>query len=300
MKIHKLLSMSLLVLAIPFIAFSAVNITASSNDLASIASEIGKDLVKVDYICPPEGNPHYVEVVPTYMMKAARADIYLKIGMGLDQWANQIIDGSRNSKLKAVDCSIGVDRLEVPTGKVDASMGDVHSQGNPHYWLDPSNGFIIAKNICDALISTDPKNKTTYEQNLQRFTDKLTSKIKEWKLKTESIRGMKLVSYHDSWPYFCRAFGTDVVGFVEPYPGIEPTPSHIAYIINLMKTMQVKVIIKEPYFEARTPNSLAAAAGAKVSTLPPIVTGKNGINSYFDLFDYLIDRIINANSGGEL
>lgn len=300
MKLYRIIVAGLISCLITTSIIAKLKVVSSTSDLAAIAREIGVDLVEVDYICPPEGNPHFVEAVPTQMIAVSRADIYLKIGMELDQWADNIIDGSRNRHLKIVDCSQGIDRLEVPTTKVNASLGDIHAQGNPHYWLNPANGIIIARDIADAFSQADAQNYNYYQENLNNFEEKLRSKIEEWKIEAASLKGIKIVTYHNSWPYFASAFSLDVVGFIEPFPGIEPTPSHIANLIEMIKEMDVRIIGKEPYFEGRTPRLIASATKAAVIDLPPSVGGAKGIETYFDLFDFLISKLNNNLKASEL
>jgi ABC-type Zn uptake system ZnuABC Zn-binding protein ZnuA len=245
-----------------------VKIVASTTDLASIAKIVGGDLVDVTSIAKGKSDPHYVEVLPSYMIKVKRADVYLKVGLDLDRWAQKIIDGSRNDAVVVVDCSARIQPLNVPTQKVDASMGDVHPQGNPHYWLDPANGLIVAEMIVEALITVDG-----------------------------ALRGLEIVTYHDSWPYFSNAFGLEVVGFVQPKPGIEPTPSHTAEIVDLVKARGVRVIGIEPYFSRRAPETIARASQARVVGLPPSVGGAEGADDYFSLFDTLISTLTAAAQG---
>jgi zinc/manganese transport system substrate-binding protein len=275
-------------------AEAKVKIVASLSDLASIAEFIGGDKVEVQSICNGTSNPHFVEVLPSYMMKVSKAQLYLKVGLGLDFWANPIIDGSRNGRLEVIDCSKGIEVLEKPTTKVDASMGDVHPEGNPHYWLDPANGLVIAQNIVSGLIKIDPDNASFYESQLLQFEQKLNQKQKEWSEKAQSLKGLKMVTYHESWPYFASRFGIDVVGFVEPKPGIEPTPSHTAELIEQMKSQNIKIIGKEPYFSDRTPKAISRATGALIVELPPSVGGTPEAKDYFVLFDYLLDVLLNA------
>jgi zinc/manganese transport system substrate-binding protein len=275
-------------------AEAKVKIVASLSDLASIAEVIGGDKVEVQSICKGTSNPHFVEVLPSYMMKVSKAELYLKVGLGLDFWANPIIDGSRNGRLEVIDCSKGIEVLEKPTTKVDASMGDVHPEGNPHYWLDPANGLVIAQNIVSGLIKVDPDNASFYESQLLQFEQKLSQKQKEWSEKAQSLKGLKMVTYHESWPYFASRFGIDVVGFVEPKPGIEPTPSHTAQLIQQIKNQNIKIIGKEPYFSDRAPKAISRATGALVVDLPPSVGGVPEARDYFALFDYLLDALLNA------
>jgi ABC-type Zn uptake system ZnuABC Zn-binding protein ZnuA len=271
-----------------------ISVVTSTTDLASIAEFIGGDAVDVTSIARGTSDPHFVEVLPSYMVRVQKAKIYFKLGMDIDRWAAPIIDGSRNGKLVIVDCSKNIQPLEVPTGKVDASMGDVHTRGNPHYWLDPDNGAIVAETIADALAHADPGNIAVFRANLEEFRTELAARKVRWGETAQALRGMKLVTYHNSWPYFARAFGIEVDDFVEPLPGIEPTPSHTARVIDMMKAQGIRVIGVEPYFSKRTPETIARATGAAVVELPPSVGGAPGANDYFSLFDVLIDRLTKA------
>lgn len=271
-------------------------VVTSSSDLAAIAKEIGGDLIEVKSIASGKKNLHYIEILPSYMLKVSKADIYLKIGLSHDYWADNIIDGARNNDLLIVDCSNGVDVLEKPTGKIDASMGDIHAEGNPHYWLNPDNGHVIAENIYEALIKSDPDNQSDYQDNYNSFNKKLDSAISVWQTQSATIPHREIVTYHNSWPYFARAFNLNIVGFIEPKPGIEPTASHSAELIKLIKQRKVTLIFKEPYFSARAPQSISEATGARVVTVPSSVGGVDGVKTYFDLFDKLLQLLKGAKS----
>lgn len=275
-------------------AQAKVRVVASTTDLASIAGIVGGDLVDVSSIARGKSDPHYVEVLPSYMIKVKRADVYLKVGLDLDRWADQIIDGSRNSDLVIVDCSKNITPLNVPTRKVDASMGDVHPSGNPHYWLDPDNGAIVAEMVADALIAVDAENASGYREGLERFRGRLAQKKAQWEQSAGVLAGLEIVTYHDTWPYFSRAFGVEVAGFVEPKPGIEPTPSHTAAIVELVRGRDIHIIGVEPYFSHRTPELIARETGARVVDLPPSVGGVDGADNYFGLFDTIIAALEGA------
>jgi ABC-type Zn uptake system ZnuABC Zn-binding protein ZnuA len=275
-------------------AAAKIKVVTSTTDLASITQSIGGDAVEVTSIARGTSDPHFVEVLPSYMVRVQKAQVYLKLGMDIDRWAAPIIDGSRNGKLVIVDCSKNIQPLEVPTGKVDASMGDVHTRGNPHYWLDPDNGAIIAETIADALTSVDPGHAAAYTANLESFRAELGARKAGWAKSAAPLAKMRMVTYHNSWPYFSRAFGVVVVDFVEPLPGIEPTPSHTAQLIDVIKAQDIRVIGVEPYFSKRTPETIARATGAEVVDLPPSVGGAPGADDYFSLFDVLIERLTAA------
>ena len=164
----KTIVLLLITLAAANSAAAKVNVVTSTTDLASIAKMVGGDAVEVTSIARGTSDPHFVEVLPSYMVRVQKANVYFKLGMDIDRWAAPIIDGSRNGKLVVVDCSKNIVPLEVPTGKVDASMGDIHTRGNPHYWLDPDNGAVVAETIADALASVDPGNSSMYHANLEK------------------------------------------------------------------------------------------------------------------------------------
>ena len=270
---------------------AAVQVVTSTTDIKSIAEYIGGDRISVKSITTGKDNPHFVEVLPSYMVMVSKAALYLKIGLGLDFWADPIIDGSRNGRIAVADCSEGVEVLEKPSGPVDASMGDIHPQGNPHYWLDPRNGLIMARNIKKALVEVDSGNSAFYQANLQKFERELETRIETWQKAAEPLKGLEIVTYHNSWPYLGRFLGIKTVGFVEPKPGIEPTASHIAELIDLMKSRGIRVIGKEPYFADKAPRVIAAGTGARVVDLPPSVGSSEGASDYFSLFDTLLSRL---------
>jgi zinc/manganese transport system substrate-binding protein len=284
-RILFLLGLSVLVMGNA--AMAKVKVAASLPDLASIASYIGGDRVESFSIARNTSDPHSVEVLPTYMVKVSRADVYMKVGLALDQWADQIIDGARNSNIRIVDCSKGVSVLEKPVGKVDASMGDVHPDGNPHYWLDPDNGGVIAQNIADGLTAADPAGASVYSANLDKFKSELSQRLPAWKAAASSISSRNIIAYHSSWVYFAHAFDFNIVAKIEPIPGIPPTGSHLAELLNVIRDSNVKIVLQEPYFAEDAANYLARQTPVKVLKLPPSCAGTDAA-SYFDHFQQII------------
>jgi ABC-type Zn uptake system ZnuABC Zn-binding protein ZnuA len=267
-----------------------IKIAAAIPDLASIASYIGGDKVEVFSIAKSNANTHFVEVLPSYMIKVSRAAIYLKVGLALDQWSDEIIDGSRNEKLQVVDCSNGVPVLQKPTGKVDSSMGDVHPEGNPHYWLAPSNGVIVAGTILEALKKVDGGNTAYYEKNFKAFKQETEKRIAAWKSRMTKLSGTKIVCYHSSWIYFAHAFDLTVAGYVEPLPGIPPTGKHLAALVDLIRKNNITLLFQEPYFPDDGPQFLTRQTGIRVFKLSPSCTDVKP-DSYFRHFDEVIEQI---------
>ncbi len=274
--------------------FGKVRVVTSTTDLADIVKTIGGDRVTVTSIARGNQDPHYVEVLPSYMIKVRKADLYFMVGMELDLWAQQIIDGSRNRKIVVVDCSMEINKMEIPTGTVDASMGDIHRFGNPHYWLDPQNGKRIASLIAQKLSNAAPKSSELFYQNLDAFNLQLDNAIIDWEKRFVNLRGKKLIYYNNSWPYFSNRFGLDTVGFLEPKPGITPSPSKLNQIIQLIETETIQVIASETYFSDRAPKFIASKTGVKTVQLAQSVGALAGADSYINLFETNLNLLIKA------
>lgn len=280
----------------PHAADAKVRVAASLDDLASIASSVGGDQIEVFAIARPTADPHRVEALPSYMVKVSRAQVFLKVGLGLDQWADAIIDGSRNDKVKVVDCSRGVNVLEKPTGKVDASMGDVHPDGNPHYWLDPRNGAIVARNVADALAAADPSNAATYRARAEAFAKEVDAAYARQSAIAAKLPEKTIFTYHRSWSYFAAAFGLDVAANVEPVPGIPPTAKHLAELIDIAKSRHVPVLIQEPYFPAESGKFLQRSAGVRPVVASPSCDAPTA-GSYLAHFDTILAEMAGAPAG---
>lgn len=284
---------ALLAFASPAAAGAKIRIVASVTDLASIASAVGGDQVEVNAVARPNLDPHRVEVLPSYMVRVSRAKLYLKVGLGLDQWADQIIDGSHNPDVTVVDCSAGITPLEVPTGRVDARMGDVHPNGNPHYWLNPVNGGIVAHTIADALSKADPAHAADFEKRADAFAERCASKLEEGKAAVAAMPVREILTYHKSWTYLADAFGFEVASNVEPVPGIPPTARHLQNLVALVKDHHLSILIQEPYFSDDAGDFLEREAGIAVHRISPSCADEKP-ESYFEHFDELI-HVFNHN-----
>ena len=262
--------LAFIILAMAGVSEAAIKVVTSLPDLADLARQVGGDKVSVDYIVRADQNPHFVEVKPSYMMKLKSADLFLTIGMELEMWAPQIVDGSRNASLTVVDLSQGVTKLEVPA-KVDASQGDVHRFGNPHYWLDPRNVRPMMDEIVSALTKVSPADEKTFRANADAYLLRLGVKIQGWEAMMKPFAGQKIVTFHKSWSYFANWLGLDIAGEVEPKPGIAPSPTHSAELIALVRSAGIKAILVEPFYDLSAPEQIARATGAKVTVLPGAV-----------------------------
>jgi zinc/manganese transport system substrate-binding protein len=293
------LSLLLVCLLLSSISFAQLKVVTSLTDLQSITTLIGGDKVDVFAIATGFQNPHFVDPKPSYIIKLSRADIFATVGLDLEiGWVPPLLNSARNSKIQKggdgyVDASINVPLLQVPTS-ASRGQGDIHIYGNPHYWLDPLNGKIIARNICEALIKADPDRRAFYGANLKKFNETIDSKTREWTDKLRPYAGTKVIAYHNEWPYFEQRFGLQIVDFLEPKPGIPPTPSQLLKVINEMKRDHIKIIIISPYFPTESADLVARNAGGKVVTLATSVGANEKVKTYFDLFDYNVSQLLDA------
>ena len=285
---------------VPAIAQSKLNVMTTTEDLASIAREIGGDHITVDSMAKGYQDPHFVEAKPSFILKLQKADVLICVGRELEiGWLPPLIQQSRNGKIQVgaqgyLDASLGATILEIPSGNITRAMGDVHPLGNPHYWMDPENGKRIAKEIADKLSELRSGDSAFYQQQLTSFTTRLDAAERRWLAQMAPYKGTKMVTYHRSFPNLAERFGLDIVGYVEPRPGIPPTPQHTLDLINEMKRQNVKLVLVEPYFDMKTPMSIGRETGAQVLVMPPSVGGVKEVPDYFKLFDYDINLLIEA------
>jgi zinc/manganese transport system substrate-binding protein len=274
------------------------NVVTATTDLASLTQEVGGDRINVESIAKGYQDPHFVEAKPSFLLKLRNADLLIVVGLQLEiGWLPPLITQSGNPRIQVgangyLDASQFAEILEIPQGQITRAMGDVHPLGNPHYWLDPDNGRRIARGIAQKLGEMDPNDAEYFQQRFQDFDRRLTETDKNWKVEMAPYYGRKIVTYHNSWPNFAKHFGLQVVGYVEPRPGIPPTPGHTLELIQFMKRESVKIIVVEPYFDLKTPNSIAAATGGKVLVLLPSTGGEKQVTDYFKLFDYDINLLV--------
>jgi len=305
MKIKSFLTVMTVIVAmfsfsIAAFAQSKLNVIATTEDLASIAAEVGGDHISVESIAKGYQDPHFVEAKPSFILKLQKADILILVGRELEiGWLPVLINQSRNSRIQPgatgyVDASLQAQILDVPGGQVTRAEGDVHPLGNPHYWMDPENGKIIAKEIFDALVKVRPNERAYYEGRLNDFVSRLTVAQKRWMDMMAPYKGTKVVTYHRSFSNFAARFGLNVVGYVEPKPGIPPTPQHTLDLMNQMKRDGVKIVLVEPYFDTKTPNAIGRDTGAQVLVMPPSVGGTKDTTDYIKLFDSNINMLVTA------
>ena len=313
-----------------------LQVCATVPELGNLVQEIGGDHVKITVFAKSQEDPHFIEAKPSFIKALSQADLFLQIGMELEiGYAPVLLQNARNSRVLIgtqgfVDCSKVITSMEIPTGIVDRSMGDVHPSGNPHYLLDPLNGPVVARLIKDRLTDLRPERRAFFEERYRNFhrkigdalvgeklarkydVEKLALSYEEGKLevflkeqKEEgslsgwlgmmlAYRGSKIVCDHNMWPYFARRFGISLVGFLEPKPGISPTTKHLQALIEQMKTEKIKVIFASPYFDVRHAQFVSKNTGAKVVPMAHQVGSRPGTDNYLSMIDYNVRELARA------
>lgn len=276
-----------------------LKVITSSPDLGDIAKVIGGESVEVKSLIRGDQDPHFIEPRPSMVALLRSADCIVRTGMDLDMWFQSLLDAARNPKILFgapcyIDASTHIQKLDVPEGKVDASMGDIHIFGNPHYWLDPMNGIVIAEQIAETFSRIMPHSSEYFYNNLNSFKNEIQKGMERWEKKLAPFKNEKIITYHSSWTYFAKRFGLKIVATVEPKPGIPPTPSHLEYLINLIRNEKIKVIVREPFHDPSGPEYLARKTGIKVIVLPSSVGGVEEVKNYISLFDYITEKLSEA------
>jgi zinc/manganese transport system substrate-binding protein len=298
--ILRILVISFFTLALAHAAEAQLKVVTTTEDLAALAREVGGDKVAVTALAKGYQDPHFVDPKPSFILAVSRADVLVVVGRELEiGWLQPLITSSRNARIQPgangyLDASQNVRILEIPTGQITRAMGDVHPSGNPHYWLEPGNGRRMAQTIKDKLAQLDPASRAYFDQRYADFDKRLSAGEKRWDALMAPYRGTKLVTYHRSWPNFMERWGLNVIGYVEPKPGIPPTTSHTVDLIAEMKRQGAKLIVVEPYFDDKTPKSIAAQAGGLVLKLAPSVGGTKEATDYIQLFEYNVNTMAAA------
>jgi ABC-type Zn uptake system ZnuABC Zn-binding protein ZnuA len=317
-----------------------LQVCATVPDLGSLAREVGGDQVSVTAFAKGTEDAHFVEAKPSFIKALSQCDLYIQGGMDLEMgWATALLQNARNAAVSPggrgfLDASSVITPLEVPTGPVDRSMGDVHPLGNPHYLLDPLNGLRVARLIRDKLIELRPSQKSYFEERYVSFSrrlggalvgDQLARKYDVEKLallfergrletflKGQGERsllggwlglmlpyyGAKVVDDHSNWPYFARRFGIQIIGHLEPKPGIPPTTGHLRALVERMRVEGVKAVLAAPYYDPRHAQFISENTGAKVVNLAHQVGGREGTGDYLSMIDYDVRQLAAALRGG--
>ena len=280
-------------------AQAKLRVVATIPDLKSLAEAVGGDRVEVDTLARGTQNTHEAEVRPTMMLKVRRADALIVNGLDLDAWVANVVRGANNPEIIRgargfIDVSRGIPILEVPSTRVDRSMGDVHPLGNPHYTLDPALAPIITQNIADGLARLAPEQAAAFERNRQAFLARLDQALAGWMKTMEPFKGQRVVVYHPLWIYFLTRFGLTQAAALEDRPGIPASPGHLVRVIQQMKSERIKVILVEPWNDRQLAARVAEEAGARAVVMASSVGAVKGADHYIAAMDYNVNTLAQA------
>jgi ABC-type Zn uptake system ZnuABC Zn-binding protein ZnuA len=284
----------------PQAAQAQLKVVTSTTDLYDIAREVGGDKITATHIGEGYQDPHFIEAKPSFVLQLRNADVWAFVGLDLEiGWMPLLLDGARNPKIRQggsgyLDASTAIHILDTPQGNVDRSMGDVHPLGNPHYWLDPENGRRIARLFQAKFTQLDPGNASTYASNERAFETRLNAAEKGWQGDLATIKGKPVVAWHTSWRYFAEYNGMNIVAFMEPKPGVPPSPSHLYEVIQAVKRTGAKAIVMEPFYDRKVADLVSKQTGIQVLVLPPSVGGVKGIDDYIQLMQHDMSQLANA------
>lgn len=287
----------MLMAALP--ARAALNVVATLPDFGALAREVGGDKVTVTVLAKPTEDPHFVDARPSFVVSLRNADVLIDGGAELEiGWLPPLLQNARNSKIEVgkpgrVVASQGIRLMNVPAN-VTRAAGDVHALGNPHFMTDPIIAKAVAQHIAQSFSAVDPANAAAYQASYKKFEATINAKLQEWGAAMLPFKGQHVVAYHDSWPYFAHRFGINIDIFLEPKPGIPPSPSHLAEVISQMKEQKIKTIIVEPFQDKKVAEKVAGATGAKVVEFAQFPGGLSGTDSYVKLIDTLVSRLAGA------
>ncbi len=293
---HRLLLAATLAFASP--AAAKLKVVAATTDVAALVRAVGGDDVDVETIARGTQDPHYIEAKPSYMTKLAKADLVIANGLGLEiGWLPNLIRGARNPKLNPggagyMELGLLVRPLEVPAGEVTRAMGDVHPEGNPHFTLDPERAAALAAPLAEKLGRLAPEAKTRFSERAVAFAKSTREKLKGWAERVAKLPTRKVVTYHSSLSYFADRFGLDVVGYLEPKPGIPPSAAHVLEVIAAMKRERVKIVLVDNYFDPKIADRVAKGVpGARVEAVGIAVESASGLNTLADVTEGLISAL---------
>ena len=272
-----------------------LKVVTSTTDLASIAKSVGGARIAVSHVSEGYQDPHFAEAKPSFLLRMRDADVFAFVGLDLEVgWMSLLVDGARNPKIRPggtghVDVSATIQVLDAQRN-ADRSQGDVHPLGNPHYWLDPDNGRKIARLFDRKFSELAPAHSAEFSKYRQAFEARLNAAEKDWQDELAGIKGKPVVAFHTSWKYLAEYTGMKIVGFMEPKPGVPPSPSHLAGLILQIRRTGAKAIIMEPFYSRKDADFVASKTGAKVLVLPPSVGAIRGarVNDYVELMQYNI------------
>jgi zinc/manganese transport system substrate-binding protein len=269
-------------------------------DLAALAKRVGGPHVDVFSMVEGREDAHFAEPKPSFIKKLANADVYIEIGLELETaYAPVLLQNARNAAVVAgapghITAAEAAPDLIGPSGPITRARGDVHAGGDPHFLVDPVAALAVADRLRERFSAIAPAHAGDFAREYEAFRQQLLARLDGWTAQMAPYRGAKVVDDHAMWSYFARRFGIEIVGHLEPFPGIPPTTKHLAELVERMRAEQVGVIIASPYYDVRHAEKVAEATGAVVARLTHQTGGMPGTEDYLAMVDYNVRTMVEA------
>lgn len=288
----------------PQVSAAPLKVVSTLSSFADLVKTVGGEHVEVSYVAPPKFNPHFIEPKPSDVLRVKKADLFVHAGLDLELWRWPLVEAAGNREVmpggsRELDLSRGIVLLEVPDRPLSRAEGDIHIYGNPHYWLNPRNAVVMAQAIADKLSELDPAHAAYYEERVSSFTRQLGHRITEWEGRMASLRGRELVGYHKSWPYLMGFAGLTMRQYLEPKPGIPPSPRQVEFIEGYIRQNKIPVIVQESYFPKETSETVARRTEAKVVLLCQNVGQISEASDYSAMMEYNVQQLVSALGGSQ-
>ena len=290
---------SLLILPAAVSAEGKLKVVTTLSSYADIAKSIGGDLIEVSCIASPKFDPHFIEPKPSDILKVKKADLFIHSGLDLEAWRDPLVDAAARSDIRSggarqLDLSVRISLLNVPTHSLSRAEGDIHVFGNPHYWLDPRNGIIIAEDIAAKLSELDSTHYSVYAAHLAIFQAELARKVEDWQKLMAPFKHTRLVGYHDGWVYLMNFAQMKMDLFLEPKAGIPPTPKQIENVVSYVRSNKVPAVIQSFQNPKDAAEAVAKETGVKILTLSQSVGDNEESADYISMFDFNVKNLVEA------
>jgi zinc/manganese transport system substrate-binding protein len=287
-------------LAAPAPATAALRVVTTTEGLASLAREVGGDRITVTSLSRGLQDPHFVDANPTLAVKLRDADLLVDVGLELEiGWLPPLVNQSRNAAIqpggaRRLTAASFIQVLDVPTGVVDRSAGDLHPGGNPHFLTDPRRGVQVASAVAAKLAELDPAGAAGYQARAAAFKARLDAALARWKATLAPLAGRKVFVHHRTLTYFLDWTGLVDGGEMEPRPGTPPPSSHLADLVTLGRKEGIKACVVENYYDSKSDELVARLIGGTVVKIPGDVGGDPAATGYQAWLDLLVQRVAAA------
>jgi zinc/manganese transport system substrate-binding protein len=281
-------------------AEAATRVVTTTEGLAAIAREVAGDRATVENLARGIQDPHFVDANPLFAVKLRGADLLVDVGLELEAgWLPPLVTQSRNARIQPggpgrFTAASAVTVLEVPTGTVDRSQGDIHPGGNPHFLADPRRAVQVAKALAERLAVIDAGGAAGYRQRAAAFSTRIDAALARWQAELAPVKGRALFTHHRTLIYFLEWTGLRSAGEMEPRPGVPPPPAHLADLVQLAKRDGVKAAVVESYYDARSDELVARLSGAMLVVIPGDVGGDPAARGYEPWMDLIVSRVAGA------